>query len=62
MKPTDKHYRDSMPLQAKTTYGEAFTNRPNKASSLAKTPDNLRTGSLWLGKSTYGNYFQQPNP
>lgn len=24
--------------------------------------DNLKSTSLWLGRSTYGNYFAQPNP
>ena len=24
--------------------------------------DNLKSNNLFLGKSTYGNFFQQPNP
>lgn len=24
--------------------------------------DNLKPGDLWLGKTTYGNFYKQPNP
>ena len=62
VKPTDLMTRGNFPLQAQTTYGKAFIQRPGRAASLGKTPDNFRCGAPWLGKTTYGNSFQAPNP
>ena len=49
-------------MRASTTYAKSFLNNSPSKPITEKIPDNLKTGSAWFGKSTYGNFFNQPNP
>ena len=62
VKPTDKHTRADFPMMARSTYSNSFRDKPTTKPVKERIPDNLKSTNLWLGKSTYGNFFQQPNP
>lgn len=49
-------------MRAKSTYAKSFENRTAPKPITEKIPDNLKTSNLWMGKTTYGNFFNQPNP
>lgn len=62
MKPTDNSVRDKIPMRARSTYASSFSNSSAPKPVKEKISDNLKSTNLWLGKSTYGNFFNQPNP
>ena len=62
VKPTDQYIRGGFPLRSRSTYTSSFLGEPRKKDPNAKVPDNLKTGYNWLGSTTYGNNFLQPNP
>lgn len=62
MKPTDKHSRGYFPLRSKSTYNKEFHNKKPKKDDYTYYPDQLKTGYDWLGKTTYGDFFGNPNP
>lgn len=49
-------------MRAKSTYATAFDKGPGMKAGLEKTPDNIKNNGLWMGRSTYGSAFNQPNP
>ena len=62
MKPTYKHSRGYFPLRSKSTYNKEFHNKKPKKDDYTYFPDQLKTGYDWLGKTTYGDFFSNPNP
>lgn len=62
VKPTDKHTRGSFPLRSKSTYSKEYVNKKPEVDDYKYFPDQLRTGSNWFGKTTYGSFFGSPNP
>lgn len=62
VKPTDRHTRGYFPLRSKSTYSKEFVNKKPLADDYTYFPDQLRTGSNWFGKTTYGSFFGNPNP
>ena len=49
-------------MRARSTYASSFNNTSAPKPVKEKINDNLKSTNLWLGKSTYGNFFNQPNP
>lgn len=47
---------------SRTTYSNAFGPRSTSKPKRQKAIDNLKPGDLWLGKTTYNNFYKQPNP
>lgn len=48
---------------SRTTYGNSFSSsKPTTKPVKERLNDNLKTGSLWLGQTSYGNNYRQPNP
>lgn len=62
VKPTDNIIRSNFPLSARTTYSNFFAPKSASKPKTQKIPDNLKARDLWMGKSTYGKFFQEPNP
>jgi len=62
VKPTDKHSRGYFPLRSKSTYSKEFHNKKPKKDDYTYFPDQLKTGYDWLGKTTYGDFYANPNP
>lgn len=62
VKPTDKHTRGEFPLRSKSTYANTYIKKEPKKDDYTYIPDQLRTGSNWFGKTTYGDFFSNPNP
>ena len=54
--------RDKIPMRARSTYASSFANNSAPKPAKGKAEDNLKSTNLWLGRSTYGNFFNQPNP
>lgn len=59
---TDNAVRSNLPFMSRSTYANAFVPKSNSKNKTEKIPDNLKSRDLWMGKTTYGNFFQQPNP
>ena len=62
VKPTDRHTRGYFPLRNKSTYSKEFVAKEPKKDDYSYIPDQLKTGYQWLGKTTYGDFFSDPNP
>lgn len=62
VKPTNKHAIGYFPLRSKTTYSKEYTKKDNKKDDYKYIPDQLKTGSNWFGKTTYANFYSQPDP
>ena len=62
VKPTDRHTRGKFPMRCKSTYSGAFVDKSLKKDNYKYMADQLKTGTNWLGTTTYGNNFSQPNP
>lgn len=62
VKPTDSHTRGYFPLRSKSTYAKEFVNKVPEKDDYTYFPDQLKTGSNWFGKTTYGEFFSNPNP
>lgn len=62
VKPTDKHARGYFPLRSKSTYANEFIPKDSKKDDYTYFPDQLKTGYDWLGNTSYGNFFGNPNP
>jgi hypothetical protein len=62
VKPTDKHTRGYFPLRSKSTYSKEFVPKDPKKDDYTYIADQLRTGSNWYGKTTYGDFYSNPNP
>ena len=62
VKPTDQHTRASFPLRTKSTYAKEFINKSPKKDDYTYYPDQLKTGYNWFGKTTYGSFYNNPNP
>jgi hypothetical protein len=62
VKPTDRHTRGYFPLRSKSTYAKEFQSKELKKDDYKYINDQLKTGSNWFGKSTYGENFGNPNP
>lgn len=60
MKPTDRHAIAYFPLRGKSTYSDAYVGKPHKKDDYTYIPDQLRTGTHWFGRSTYGELYSQP--
>jgi hypothetical protein len=61
VKPTDRHAIAYFPLRGKSTYSQAYVQKPPAKDDYTYIPDQLRTGSQWLGRTTYGELYSQPN-
>jgi hypothetical protein len=59
---TDNAVRSNLPFMSRSTYTNAFVPKSASKNKTEKVPDNLKSRDLWMGKTTYGNFFQQPNP
>lgn len=62
IKPTDKHIRDQFPLRSKSTYAKSYMSKSMKKDDYKYFNDQLRTGGNWYGGSSYGKFFDNPNP
>lgn len=63
MKPTDSQTRANFPLMTRTTYSKSFSqSKPTVKPVKEKMQDTIKTGSVWLGETSYGKNFKQPNP
>lgn len=62
VKPTDNAIRSDFPLTSRTTYSNFYAPKSAPKTKIEKIPDNLRGRDLWMGKTTYGKFFQEPNP
>lgn len=62
VKPTDKHARGYFPLRSKSTYANEYVNKKPKEDDYTYYPDQLKTGYNWFGKSTYSDFYNNPNP
>lgn len=62
VKPTDNVIRADFPMMSRSTYANSFVPKSAPKPRTEKIPDNLKSRDLWMGKTTYGNFFQQPNP
>lgn len=62
VKPTDKHIRGYFPMRGGSTYSKEFVKKNMKKDDYTYIPDQLKTGSNWYGKTTYGDFYNDPNP
>lgn len=62
IKPTQKHSIGYFPFRNKTTYSQEYVKKETKKEDFAYVADQLKTGTLWLGQSTYGSFYNQPDP
>lgn len=62
VKPTDKHTRAQFPLRSKSTYAKEFVSKSPEKDDYKYFNDQLKTGYNWFGKTTYGAFFNSPNP
>jgi len=62
VKPTDKHTRGYFPLRSKSTYAKEFVKKNPEADDYKYFPDQLRAKSNWYGRTTYENFYNNPNP
>ena len=49
-------------MRSKSTYSKEYVNKTPKKDDYTYFPDQLKTGSNWYGKTTYGDYYNNPNP
>lgn len=49
-------------MKDRSTYAKSFLGAPGKKDDYDGIPDNLKTGYQWLGDTTYGDKYRQPNP
>jgi hypothetical protein len=62
VKPTDKHARGYFPLRSKSTYANEYVQKAPLKDDYTYFPDQLRSKSNWFGRTTYENFFSNPNP
>ena len=62
VKPTDKHTRGYFPLRSKSTYANEYVLKAPLKDDYTYFPDQLRSKSNWFGRTTYENFFSNPNP
>jgi hypothetical protein len=62
IKPTNIHTRGNIPFRSKSTYANSYTKRSFKKDNFKCYPDQIKKGNGWFGKTTYGNFFSDPNP
>jgi hypothetical protein len=62
VKPTDKHTRGHFPLRSKSTYADTYIKKEPKSDDYEYYNDQLKTGYNWFGRTTYSNFFSNPNP
>ena len=62
VKPTDRHTRGYFPLRSRSTYANEYIKKDPKKEDYKYIPDQLKTGYNWFGKTTYGDFFSNPNP
>ena len=62
IKPTNKHSIGYFPLRSKTTYGKQYVKRDQKKDDYTYISDQLKTGSNWYGRTTYSDFYNQPDP
>ena len=62
IKPTDRHTRGYFPLRSKSTYSNHFVAKDAAKDDYTYFPDQLRTKSNWFGRTTYENFYSNPNP
>ncbi len=56
------HIRERFPLRSKSTYADSFAVKNYKKDDYKYINDQLKTGGTWFGKSSYDNFFENPNP
>ena len=49
-------------MKSKSTYSKEFVPKDPKKDDYSYISDQLKTGYRWLGKTTYGDFFNNPNP
>ena len=48
---------------ARTTYSKSFSQNQQTVKPVKeKMQDTIKVGSVWLGETSYGKNFKQPNP
>jgi len=49
-------------MRSKSTYTQSYIKKTQKKDDYKYIDDQLKTGSRWFGKTTYGSFFENPNP
>ena len=50
-------------MRSRSTYSGHYSRKPMKKDDYQYIPDQLKTGIYdWLGKTSYDNFYSQPNP
>ena len=49
-------------MRSKSTYANEFIKKEQKKDDYTYFPDQLKTGYNWFGKTTYENFYNNPNP
>ena len=49
-------------MRTKSTYAKEFINKSPKKDDYKYFNDQLKTGYNWFGKTTYGSFYNNPNP
>lgn len=49
-------------MRSKSTYAKSFVKKCIKKDDYKYIDDQLKTGTNWFGKTTYGRFFENPNP
>jgi hypothetical protein len=49
-------------LRSKSTYAQTYIKKQAKEDDYTYFPDQLKTGYNWFGKTTYSNFYANPNP
>ena len=49
-------------MRSRSTYSKMFEGKRGESDDYTYFPDQLRTGKKWFGKTTYGDFFANPNP
>lgn len=62
VKPTDRHTRGSFALRSNSTYAKEFSGKSPQKDDYTYFNDQLKTGKNWFGKTTYGSFYNSPNP
>lgn len=49
-------------MRTKSTYANEFVSKSPKKEDYKYFNDQLKTGYNWMGKTTYGSFYNNPNP
>jgi len=49
-------------MRSKSTYAKEYVHKDVKKDNYTYIPDKIKIGNNWFGKTTYGEFFSNPNP